>query len=306
MLRHLLVSKHISALTSICFLVSACATHQQEAAKPEQKPQLLTVKSSHGTQQIMPTVVAYEGPPSSQDGDTAQSQQQADFNDPLEWINRPIFTFNDVLYSYLLIPVSHGYNKIMPTPLKTGVSNFFANIREPINGINNMLQGKGSALVSNLSRFVINSTIGILGLFDPAKAWFDIDAQISHVDDTMRNYNMGYGSYLVLPILGSSDLRNGFSSIVESMTSPIHQISDYPQTLYLQTYEGFHGVVPKLISYEELGKNKEDPYVFFRNLYMQSLLRDSQFPVQEIEQQKVTNKDEDGTSPQAQDSTEQP
>ncbi|MFT6656790.1 MAG: phospholipid-binding lipoprotein MlaA [Marinomonas primoryensis] len=310
MLLHSKQAKHAAILVIICFVISACATYQpqqsstspdspeQQAIKSERIPQLLTVISSHGVQEISPTVVGFDAPPSSQNNATSASKQQADFTDPFEFINRPMFTFNNVLYDCCLIPLSRGYNKIMPDQAKTSVSHFFANIREPINGINNLLQGESAALGSNVSRLVINSSLGILGLFDPAEAWFGIEDRVSHLDDTMRHYDIGYGSYIVLPFLGSSDLRNGFSSIVESIASPIHQLADNPQTFYLQAYEGFHGVVPKLLHYDDLRKDKEDPYAFFRNLYMQSVLRDHQFPVQEARRQKNLAKDEDEPDPQ--------
>tara|TARA_R110002074_G_scaffold99392_1_gene214714 strand:- start:12359 stop:13315 length:957 start_codon:yes stop_codon:yes gene_type:complete len=309
-LLHSKLAKHATILLINCFVISACATYQpqqsssspnnleQQAVKSERIPQLLTVISSHGVQEISPTVVGFEAPPPSQDGATSDSKQQADFTDPLEFINRPMFTFNDALYSYCLIPLGRGYNKIMPDQAKTSVSHFFANIREPINGINNLLQGENTALGSNVSRFVINSSLGVLGFFDPAEAWFGIEDRVSHLDDTMRSYDIGYGSYIVLPFLGSSDLRNSFSSIVESIASPIHQLTDDPQTFYLQAYEGFHGAVPKLLHYEDLRKDKDDPYAFFRNLYMQSVLRDRQFPIQEARRQKNLAKDEGEPNPQ--------
>lgn len=314
---------HTCALLVICCLLGACASSQQQSASAsppvsaqeqvtaESSSQTLTVESSHGVQEIQPTVVGYTAPPSNTDDAAQASDQAADFGDPLEFINRPVFAFNDVLYSYLLIPVSHGYKKIMPDLVQTGVSNFFANIREPINGINNLLQGKGSSLANNLSRFVINSTLGILGLFDPAKAWFEIDSQVAHIDDTLRSYDVGYGSFIVIPFLGQSDLRNGFSILVESLASPIRQVTDDPQTLYLQSYEGYHGSVPKLLSYEDLRKDKDDRYVFFRNLYMQSVLRDQQFPMHEeiqpeVKQHKGPEQDKSGSDPEQQDSREQP
>ena len=290
-----ILSIHRCALVVIFCLLGACASKQQPSPsspestseQPDAKQKTLTVRSSHGVQEITPTVVGYDAESSNKDDAAPVSEQNADFGDPLEVINRPIFAFNDVLYRYLLIPASHGYQKIMPDPIETGVSNLFANIREPINGINNLLQGKVSALGHNLSRFVINSTLGILGLFDPAQAWFGIDGRVSHINDTLRSYEVGYGSFIVLPFLGQSDLRNGFSFIVESFASPIRQITDNPETLYIQSYEGFHRTVPKLLSYEELHKDKDDPYIFFRNLYMQGVLRDQQYPVSEIEQSEV-------------------
>lgn len=270
-----------------CGILGACASSQKEtnsqAAPPEEDtPPTLRIESSHGVQEIQPTVVAY----SKTQGDHQEAQTSSEFSDPLEAINRPVFAFNNVLFRYFLIPVSHGYKAITPELFRTGISNVFANIREPLNAINHLAQAEGRSFGHNLSRFLINSSLGILGLFDPADAWFGIESRVSHIDDTLRTYGVGYGSYLVLPFFGQSDLRNGFSILSESFASPIRYITDNPETLYIQAYQGFHLAVPKLLTYEELHQHKEDPYVFFRNLYMQGILRDQQYPAGRMREQQ--------------------
>ncbi|MEI8650259.1 MlaA family lipoprotein [Paraglaciecola sp. Hal342] len=139
----------------------------------------------------------------------------------------------------------------------------------------------------SIGRFLINSTVGLLGFFDPATAWFEIDENVSTINDTLVKYDVGYGSYLVLPILGQSDLRNGFSTITESVFHPIQYAAESPETLYIQSYGGFHAFAPEALTYEELRKETDDPYVFFRNLYMQSMLRDQQYPAENQEPQNV-------------------
>ena len=286
-------------LLSLCFL-GACSTQPKQAdsqatsepAKHQTDKALssptLTVESSHGIQEIEPTVVGYSELPAQSPAIADTPDDTFHISDPLEVINRPIFAFNDVLYRYLMIPASQGYKAITPELFRTGVSNVFANIREPINGLNHLLQLEGRALGHNLSRFLINSTLGLLGIFDLADNWFGIDSRVTHIEDTLRTYGVGYGSYLVLPFFGQSDFRNGFSIITESFASPIRQVTDNPETLYVQSYLGFHNAVPKLLSYKDLYKDKKDPYVFFRNLYMQSILRDQQFPVSGSRSNKAT------------------
>ncbi|WP_233520569.1 MlaA family lipoprotein [Flocculibacter collagenilyticus] len=229
--------------------------------KPVAK-EVLVVKSSQGTQTIEPTVVSY-------------NPKQID--DPLEFINRPIFSFNDAIYRNALIPLSEGYLETVPEPVRDGVSNFFNNIREPLNFANHVFQIKPKEAGTNLVRFVVNTTVGLLGFFDPATAWLDLPAQKSRFNDTLAHYDVGHGVYLVLPVLGQSDLRNGFSTIIESQYSLIKEHTDNPETMYIQGYGSFHEFAPKTLSYEELRAKSDDPYLFFRNLYMQQILRDEQF-----------------------------
>ena len=256
-------------LLSLLIVLSGCASQpyvKQQEMTPQQTSAFATdnieVTSSHGTDAIKPTVVGY---------------QPQTFKDPLEFINRPIFAFNDAIYRYALIPVAKGYLKLMPEPAQHVVSNFFSNIREPLNVLNHLMQANGSLMGNSLARFVVNSTIGILGLFDPADAWLGIAANKSTLGDTLASYGVGYGAYLVLPLLGQSDTRNGFSTIVESLASPIHQVTHEPQTLYIQSYGGFHEFAPEAESYQKLSAESEDKYLFFRNLYIEGLLRDEQY-----------------------------
>lgn len=226
----------------------------------------IVVKTQKGMVAITPTVVGY-----------APKQ----IEDPLESINRPIFAFNHGLYTWVLTPLARGYAAIMPDPAEVAVSQFFSNLREPLNAFNHILQANGSKSGASLGRFLINSTIGILGLFDPASEWFDIKPHKATLNDTLRSWDVSAGPYIVIPILGQSDVRNGFSTFTETTFAPVTFITDQPQTLYIQTYDGFHEFSPRAESYETLYNESEDPYVFFRNMYMQSVLRNQEFQNQE-------------------------
>lgn len=246
--------------------LTGCSTNSTSnvtIAQQNKPDSSIEIETSQGIQTITPTVVTYE---------------PETFEDPLEFINRPIFKFNDKLYRYILIPASQVYTQYVPDPVQTGVGNFFVNLREPINMVNHLAQGEGSKFGVCLARFVINSTIGLFGIFDPATAWFNLQEERSTFSDTMRFYNIGYGNYLVLPIFGQSDFRNAFSTLGESLVNPVHWISDNPETFYLQSLDSLNQFAPTAPSYEELYDQAEDPYVFFRNLYLQSVERDQDFP----------------------------
>lgn len=231
----------------------------QSAIKSEDSIEIQTTK---GVVAIAPTVVGYE---------------PAQFEDPFESINRPIFAFNHVIYTWVLNPLAKGYTAIMPDPAEVAVSQFFSNLREPLNAINHLLQANGSKTGSSLGRFLINSTIGVLGIFDPADVWFDIKPHRATLNDTLTTWDVSYGAYIVLPLLGQSDVRNGLSTLTETTFAPITYVSEPPQTQYIQSYDGFHEFSPRASSYETLYKESDDPYVFFRNMYMQSMLRDKEY-----------------------------
>ncbi|MBW2005759.1 MAG: VacJ family lipoprotein, partial [Deltaproteobacteria bacterium] len=95
--------------------------------------------------------------------------------DPLSPWNRAMFHFNDKLYFWLLKPLSRGYKAVIPTPARSGVKNFFRNITMPIRMVSCLLQGKGRAASAELSRFLINSTVGVLGFGNPARRWPELN-----------------------------------------------------------------------------------------------------------------------------------
>lgn len=223
---------------------------------------LVEVETSNGVVAITPTVVGYT---------------DSQFDDPFESINRPVFAVNHVVYTWVLNPLAKGYTTVMPDPVEAAVSQFFSNLREPLNAVNHLLQANGSDMGSSLGRFLINSTIGIFGLFDPAQAWFEIEPKKATLNDTLSSWDLGYGAYVVLPILGQSDVRNGLSTLTESAFAPVTFVSEPPQTQFIQAYDGFHEFAPRATSYETLYQESDDPYVFFRNMYMQTLLRDKEY-----------------------------
>lgn len=222
----------------------------------------IQIKTTNGVVAIAPTVVGYE---------------PAQYDDPLESINRPIFAFNHVVYTWVLNPLAKGYTAIMPDPAEVAVSQFFSNLREPLNAINHLLQANGSKSGSSLGRFLINSTLGIFGLFDPADAWFDMQPHRATLNETLTSWDVNSGAYIVIPLLGQSDVRNGLSTLTETTFAPVTYMTDQPQTLYIQSYDGFHEFSPRAESYETLYKQSDDPYVFFRNMYLQSVLRNKEF-----------------------------
>lgn len=143
-------------------------------------------------------------------------------NDPFEPANRQIFEVNQFLDKWVIEPVAEGYRKI-PQPVRTGVRNFLGNLREPTVLANNLLQGEVSKAGITTARILINTTLG-LGFFDPATKQ-GYETQIGDFGQTMHHYGLKSGPYLVLPILGPSNVRDAIGSGVDSFIDPFRYVA---------------------------------------------------------------------------------
>ena len=149
-------------------------------------------------------------------------------DDPLERYNRAMFNFNDGLDKAIIKPVASGYKAVMPEVARTGVTNFFSNLGDIWIGINNILQGKIGAGVNDFGRFAINTTAGILGLFDVASN-AGLEKHNEDFGQTLGRWGMGSGAYVVLPILGPSDVRDGFSRLlIDWHGDPVWYVGNIP------------------------------------------------------------------------------
>ena len=140
-------------------------------------------------------------------------------HDPWEGLNRKMFVFNDKLDVYALEPAATGWSKVTPLRLRTSISNFFQNLRVPINGVNGLLQGKPVNAASDLGRFTVNTTIGLAGFLDPATSF----GLVRHDEDfgqTLGVWGVPGGPYLVLPLFGPSSPRDAAGLAVDALLSP--------------------------------------------------------------------------------------
>ncbi len=155
---------------------------------------------------------------------TFVKKQKKDF-DPLKKYNVLMTNLNDKFYTYILFPVAKGYKKIIPTVARNSVSNFFNNLLFPIRLVNNLLQFKFKNSWQEGERFILNSTIGIAGLFDIAKNQFKISPHDEDFGQTLGYYGLGGGFYIVWPILGPSNLRDSVGFVADSFINPVIYIS---------------------------------------------------------------------------------
>jgi len=200
--------------------------------------------------------------------------------DPLEGYNRWMTSVNDKVYIYAFDPASKAYAFVIPKPARLGISNAFHNLKFPIRFANNLLQFKFDSSIKELGRFMINSTIGVLGLFDVAKA-AGVEPQEEDFGQTLGFYGLGSGFHVVLPFLGPSNLRDAIGFSIDTVIAPTsngslkYQIpNNIEKTLAFSSayYLNKNSLHPG--EYENLKKDALDVYTFFRDSYEQKRAND--------------------------------
>ena len=189
--------------------------------------------------------------------------------DPLQPMNRAFFHFNDKLYMWIVKPGGKGYSKVVPRPARTCVGRFFANVKYPIHLVNNLLQGKLKAAGVETGRFVVNTTVGVGGLFDPAKRW-KIESHPANFDQTLGFYGLGPGIYFDWPLFGPSSTRGSAGLAADGMLSPWFYIGGAAVTYGVPAYRELNGASLTLGDYEAFKKATLDPYVAMRSAYYEN------------------------------------
>lgn len=191
-----------------------------------------------------------------------------DPRDPLERFNRSVYVVNDSLDRHIARPVAKTYVKVTPAPVRTGVHNFFSNLYYSKVVINDLLQGKARQFLADTSRLVVNTTVGIGGLFDPA-GQLGLSAHDEDFGQTLGKWGMPPGPFLELPILGPSTVRDGLALIVDQYTEPdTYLVHDWRLQLGL-TGGYLLDKRANLLGTDEVLSTSYDPYAFVRNAYLQ-------------------------------------
>jgi phospholipid-binding lipoprotein MlaA len=191
-------------------------------------------------------------------------------HDPYEKFNRAMFTFNDKLYFWFLKPVGTVYAAYFPPGLRAAVRNGFNNILFPPRFVNCALQGKLDKAGSETVRFLVNSTLGIAGLFDVAEHEFSIHAYDQDFGLTLAHFGAGTGPFLMVPVIGPSNPRDFFGYVVDSFMDPIYYI---PSPIWaspaIKTGKTINNASLKIGEYEDFKKSALDPYISMRDAYVQ-------------------------------------
>lgn len=188
-------------------------------------------------------------------------------NDPWEPFNRKMYTFNSALDTAVLRPIAIGYDKVMPDPLQRGVGNFFHNLKSPVTIVNLALQGKFKDSLKGTGRFLLNSTVGLLGFIDVAsKAGIpDYDEDLGQ---TLAVWGYENSRYLVLPFFGPSTIRDGFGTGLDSYIDPVSYAAREKDEYAPMIFSLIH-TRASLLPQEALLEDAFDPYVLVRDAYLQ-------------------------------------
>lgn len=205
------------------------------------------------------------------ESEAASSQPApAPVSDPLEPMNRVFFHFNDKLYSWVFKPVAKGYRFIAPKPVRECVDRAFINIKYPIRGVNNLLQGRFSGAGIETARFVVNTTVGVGGLFDPASRW-KLKAHPADFDQTLALYRIPTGCYLNLPVLGPSSPRGVVGFGGDMLLNPIFYLeTEWWVSPAIATGHIVNTTSLHMEEYDSLRNGTLDPYVALRSAYFEN------------------------------------
>lgn len=190
--------------------------------------------------------------------------------DPIEPVNRVVYQFNDGLDNLLLKPFATIYRGVIPQFARTGVTNFFGNLYDILTALNNLLQGKLGTALSDVGRFAVNSTVGILGLIDVGTR-IGLEKHNEDFGQTLGYWGIGAGPYLVLPLMGPSSARDAVGRFVDTQLDPVRWIwrNDVTTRNSLWALMLINTRANLLDSTKILEEAALDPYEFQRDAYLQ-------------------------------------
>ena len=266
------------------FLVTGCAHSPERTASPAPVGDVSSPPQVAETAKV-PSPNSSSGPGQYEKRSEGDEDYIDDINDgmdekavtiadPLEPFNRAMYHFNDKLYFWMLKPVAQGYSKVVPEPARVSVKNFFANLGFPIRFLSCLLQADFSGAATEFGRFGINTIWGIGGLMDPAASKeLDLRKQDTDLGLTLASYGVGHGFYIVWPVLGPSSPRDSINIVGESFLYPVSYITPWYAWLGVRSYQEVNSTSLKIGDYESLKDAAIDPYVAFRDAYIQYRLK---------------------------------
>jgi phospholipid-binding lipoprotein MlaA len=192
---------------------------------------------------------------------------QRDPRDPWERMNRTTFKVNDAVDRAITKPIAKAYVKVTPLPVRTGVSNFMDNLTYPVTIANDLLQLKMKPFGQDIARLVLNTTVGIGGIFDPASR-VGLQKNDQDLGMTFGHWGAKPGPYFVIPILGPSDVRDGLGRVGGIWLTPTHYIRNNYISYPLWGIELVDARY-RLLDAEKLLDGVYDRYAFLRNAYLQ-------------------------------------
>lgn len=189
----------------------------------------------------------------------------AQYSDPLEPFNRRVFAFNDAVDRAVIVPATKVYVWVLPDLAEEGVQNFFSNVGEPLSALNHLLQGEPGTAFEGIGRFSVNSTLGILGVFDVATG-MGLSTDREDLGQTFARWGVGSGPYVILPFLGGGTLRDSIGRAATGPASPAAWLADDEAQLGFIVGNLLNGSAQAL---EARNLVTGDRYLFVRDAYFQ-------------------------------------
>ena len=205
--------------------------------------------------------------------------------DPWEGFNRAMFSFNETVDKAVIKPVAQGYDYVTPQPVQTGVGNFFGNIADVFTAVNNLIQGKPGEAVSDATRVALNTTVGILGVFDVATP-LGLEKHDEDFGQTFGRWGVGDGPYVVWPLVGPRTVRDTVGYAVDAAVDPVWNVDHVPTRNSLAALRIVDTRASLLPAEKVIDDAALDKYTYMRDAYLQrrkSLIYDGNPPREKFE-----------------------
>lgn len=212
------------------------------------------------------------GPPAIDDFDLLEdefAEGTIGVADPLEPFNKIMYCVNDKLYFWVLKPIAQAYKDVTPEPARIGIRNFFHNLATPIRFVNCLLQGKGTAAGTELHRFAVNTTAGVLGFGDPARSELNLLPAEEDLGQTLAVYGLGNGFYIVWPFFGPSTVRDSVGRVGDQFLNPTRYVEPAELSIGVSAVKITNESSFRIGEYEALKSAALEPYVAMREAYIQ-------------------------------------
>lgn len=257
------------ALLTVLAPWPACASYGPPAG--ERPDGAVSTKSAHPGFLLAARETVEQEPPDEDMSfwEDEEEEEMLKVADPLYHFNKAMYHFNDKLYFWVVKPAARGYNRITPGFVRRGVRNFFFNIRFPIRFVNCVLQGKGNDVGMEFGRFLVNTTVGVLGFRNAAKDYPELNPPEEDTGQTLGRWGVGNGFYIVWPFLGPSTLRDSVGLVGDYFLNPVTYVEPRELSFGLKVYEAFNDISFKIGDYESLTEGAIDPYLSIRDAYIQ-------------------------------------
>ena len=198
-----------------------------------------------------------------------EEEEMVEIADPIYYWNKGMYHFNDKLYCWVLKPVARGYGRVVPEGARAGIRNFFYNLAFPIRFVNCLLQAKGKAAAGELGRFLLNTTVGMFGLGNPAKEHAALNPPDEDLGQSFGRWRIGNGFYVVWPFLGPSTLRDSVGLVGDSFLDPVRYVKPMEASIGITAGDTVNETSFKIGDYEALKEAAIDPYISIRDAYVQ-------------------------------------